>query len=421
MAALVSLLCAVTLPALAQGESRSGSRRGASYIMLDTGHDLMTIYMANDLSVQIQYKNQTDWQVSPPWQPLADSGFFASFGGNTYGPDFGSHPETSVPPAQFPIPWTMVVAPHQEGNGTVDDPFYLSTTVSAGGALDVKQEITYIFGNKYAYLEWKATNNSAVPLDCWFTHAVAMYMQGDGGAYGYYDPSTGGVGGYNAPWNFYESLIPRYSSTTVQPTAYEVNDYLTIWNHIIGNPPGTGIGLQNYVNPNYINVAVGLQWSYNIPASGEADMKDEWKMGENPPYPPTPSPTPVPPPTPTPLLYTTLNSTTPAAGSQFTVDVTVQPVNQRFDAYAVIIGGGKKYSMVLNKPGRIRGGLYAYITRMKKLTRAYSGHLLNIQIPSGVTGSYQVIVGLVPSGKKPSVRNVIPGYLAQTPVTVTKT
>lgn len=384
---------------------------GVSYITLNTGHNLMTIYMADDLSLQIQYKNQTDWQVNPPSQYLADSGLFVSFGGSIYGPDFGSHPETSVPAAQYPLKYTNLVAPHQEGNGTEDDPFFLTTTVSAGGFLTIKQEITYVYGNKYADLEWKATNTSGGTLDCRFTHAAAMYLQGDGGAYGYYDPSSGGVGAYNTPRNFYESLIPRYSIS-----AYEVNDYSTIWDHVIGTPPGTGIGLQNYVNPDYVDVAPALQWDVSIPASGEAAVKDEWKMGENPPYPPTPTPTP--PPTATPLLYVTLNSTTPVAGGQFTVDVTVQPVGQRFDAYAVLIGGGRQYSMVLNKPAQLRSGLYAYITRVKKLTRAYSGRLLNVQIPQGIKGPYQVIVGLVPSGKKPSARNAIPGYLAQVPVVV---
>ena len=402
--AFVLLFCIAISPPLA---------RGASYITLDTGHNLMTIYMADDLSLQIQYKNQTDWQVNPPTQPLADSGFFVSFGGSIYGPDFGSHPSTSVPIAQFPIPYTNTVAPHQEGNGTEDNPFFLSTTVNAGGVLDIKQEITYVYGDKYADLEWKVTNNSGGTLDCQFTHAAAMYMQGDGGAYGYYDPSTGGVGGYNTPRNFYESLIPR---STLLPSAYEVNDYSTIWNNVIGDPPGTGIGLQNYVNPDYINIASAFQWNVSIPASGEADMSDEWKMGENPPYPPTPTPTPRP--TPTPLLTVMLNSLTPATGSQFTVDVTVQPVNQSFDAYAVITGGGRQYSMVLNKPTQLRKGVSPLISRMKRLTSPFSGRLLNLTIPQGITGPYQVIVGLVPSGKKPGPRNAIPGYLSQIPIVV---
>jgi hypothetical protein len=276
-----------------------------------------------------------------------------------------------------------------------------------GGTLAIEQKVTYVDGNKYATLEWIINNSSGASLVCQFTHAAAMYMQGDGGnAYGYYDPANGAVVGYTTAGNWYEALTPDPSPSN----AYEVNDYTTIWNHIMGP------GLQKYVNPNYINMAAGLQWNVTLPGGGQTILKDKWKFAPNPPYPPTPTPPPVPPPPPGVVI--TLNSTTLTAGDQFTVDVTVQAVNQRFDAWAVIAGGGKQYSMVLNKPGRIRSGLYAYITRVNKLTRAYSGHLLNIKIPPGVTGSYNVIVGLVPSGQKPSVRNVIPGYLAQTSVTV---
>ena len=379
----------------------------------------LTTYVASDLSEQVLYKPWTDsyWQFNPNTSQWADSGFFAFFpdSGNLYGPDFASHPAgTSV--TVLLTPWAFVSQEGTpDGSGTENDPWTLSTIVnSADGSLQVTQKVSYVNNDKEVDFTWIITNNSGGPLNCVFTHAGALYMQGDGTCSGCYNSTTGAVVAYNQAGNWYEQIMP---DPILSASAYELNEYGTIWNHIIGDPAGTGIGLQNYINPNNALQSVGLQWNVNLPV-GQTTLNDKWKFGPIPPTCPTPTPTPPPPPPPVPGVSITLNSTTLTAGNQFTVDVTVQPVNQRFDAWAVIVGGGKKYSMVLNKPGRVRGGLYAYITRVKKLTRAYSGHLLNIKIPSGVSGSYQVIVGLVPSGQKPSVRNVISGYLAQTPVTV---
>jgi hypothetical protein len=380
----------------------------------------LTTYVAGDLSEQVLYKPSTDsyWQFNPNTSPWADGGFFATYSGNIYGPDFASHPGgTSVPDTQFPTPWAFVSQQGTpDGQGYEDDPWTLSTIVnSVDGNLNVKQKVSYVQGDKEVDFTWIINNNSGGPLNCVFTHAAAMYMQGDGTCSGCYDSTTGAVVAYNQTGDWYEQIMP---SPILSASAYELNEYGTIWNHIIGDAPGTGIGLQNYINPNNALQAFGIQWNFPSLPAGQTVLNDKLKFGPIPPICPTSTPTPPPPPPPVPGVSITLNSTTLTAGDQFTVDVTVQPVNQRFDAWAVIVGGGKKYSMVLNKPGRIRGGLYAYITRVNKLTRAYSGHLLNIKIPPGVTGSYNVIVGLVPSGKKPSVRNVIPGYLAQTSVTV---
>ncbi len=377
--------------------------------------DPLTIYVASDLSAQAAY-DESKWQVYPSTQHLADSGFFVFLPDSetVYGPDFNSHPGgTSV--TAFPTPWTQVYQDTEpDGSGSNGDPWTVITRVkSALDEVEVEQKISYVNTEEEVNLSWTITNTSGGDLNCQFTHAVAMYMQEDGNAFGYSDSSTGAVGGYNGAMTWYEELSP----VNPAPDAFEVSDYGTIWGNIIGDPPGTGPGLDNTINSDYLPMAAGLQWNVTPLADGDQIIiNDKWRVGPNVPPIPTPTPPPVPPAAPG--IVITLNSTTLTAGDQFTVDVTVQPVNQRFDAWAVIVGGGKKYSMVLNKPGRVRGGLYAYITRVNKLTRPYSGHLLNIPIPSGVSGSYNVIVGLVPSGQKPSVRNAIPGYLDQKTVTV---
>ena len=373
----------------------------------------LTTYVASDLSEQVLYKPSTDsyWQFNPNTSQIADSGFFAAYSGNIYGPDFGSHSGGTLVPTPYPTPWTFSSQQSSpDGSGTEGDPWILSTIVnSADLSLQVKQKVSYVQGDKEVKFTWIINNNSGGQLNCVFTHAAAMYMQGDGTSSGCYDYATGAVVAYNQAGNWYEQLMPV---PILSASAYEMNDYDTIWGNIIGGP-----GLDNTINPNYILQAAGLQWNVNLPV-GQTILNDKWKFGPIPPSCPTPTPTPPPVPPPTRGLVITLNSTTLTAGDRFTVDVTVQPVNQRFDAWAVIIGNGATYSMVLNRPTQLRGGLHPLISGMKKLTRPFSGHLLNIQIPPGVTGSYQVIVGLVPARKKPSVRNAIPGYLDYKTVTI---
>ncbi len=379
--------------------------------------DPLTIYVANDLSLQI--KDGDDGQVNPPSQQLADSGFFASFGGTVYGPDFSSHPDTSVFETLRPTPWTPLYQDSDpQGFGNSGDPWTVTTRVqSSGSEVQVERIVSYVNNEEETDVLWKIKNISGTELNCRFTHAAAMYMQGDGSAFGFYDPATGSVGGKNQAGNWYEELIPQSLS---QPTAYEVNDYDTIWTRITtDDPQGTeGPGLADIVSPDYIPVAAALQWDLTLPAGGEADIELLWKMGNNPPFIPTPTPIPPPIPPATPGIVMTLNSVELTAGDRFTVDVTVQPVNQPFDAWAVIIGNGAAYSMVLSNPAMLRGGLHPLVSGIKRLASPLSRQLLNLQIPPGVTGSYNVIVGLVPAGDSPSARNAIPNYLAQAGITI---
>lgn len=106
-------------------------------------------------------------------------------------------------------------------------------------------------------------------------------------------------------------------------------------------------------------------------------------------------------PTPTPGLTMTLSSTTPAAGSHFTVDVTVQPLTETFDAWGMIIkeGGTPSYSFKLSNPGSLYSGARAMATNIHGLSTAYTKTLCSVNIPAGVAGNtYTVIVELVPAG-----------------------
>lgn len=120
------------------------------------------------------------------------------------------------------------------------------------------------------------------------------------------------------------------------------------------------------------------------------------------------------------LLDVAVSSATPAAGDPFTVDVVVQPVAQKFDAYGVILGDGGAWSFVLGSPGALRSGVVPLATNVPGLGAPYAGRLLDMPaIPAGAQGAYRVIVGLVPAGARPTgAGDAIPGYVDSEDVTV---
>ena len=128
-----------------------------------------------------------------------------------------------------------------------------------------------------------------------------------------------------------------------------------------------------------------------------------------------------------PSLNVSVNNYYPSVGESFFINVAVDPVNQPFDAYGVIIGpkDSKRsptgvHSFVLGRSGQLSPGIKPLITGVHGLNKPYTGTLFSIHaIPPRTEGKYAIIVGLVPAGVRPQgVQSAIPGYLDQIEVTV---
>ena len=114
------------------------------------------------------------------------------------------------------------------------------------------------------------------------------------------------------------------------------------------------------------------------------------------------------------------SSNSPAVGDPFTVDVTVKPIGGAFDAWSVILApGGKKFSFNLSRPSSLRDGMSRLASNVPGLEQPFSGRLLSLTaIPPGAAGTYTIIVGLVPTGRQPTIANAIPDYLDQEVVVI---
>ncbi len=261
--------------------------------------DPLTIYVASDGSAQVRYNYvppvSPSGQFYPAGNLLADMGVFLWIGTSAYGPDFGSR---SSAYGSAPIPFTQISQSALTGSGTAADPWVITTTLGAGSTgARIAERITYVNGQQYYRMDSQISNTSGSSATVTYFHAGDIYLKGSDAGYGYYNASTGAVGGQNQPRNWFVIFQPLTPATK-----YEEDSYSTIWQDI-GQGGAQGPGFHNTVKLNdYIDNGAGLQWSnLNIGAGQSTTISDWLSFGTAPVIVPTPTPTGTPPgPTPTP-------------------------------------------------------------------------------------------------------------------------
>jgi len=236
--------------------------------------------------------------------------------------------------------------------------------------------------------------------------------------------------GANGWWDIYTHLDGTYWVTTEDcliisrenswpPNPVNILDSV-IWSNHDGHTPANAVDALNYL------ITTG-HWGNPIPRSGlfsasddtsgvgsidsgyaqrktteDTDSVQDWVMS-------TVNSEGTPPPTPTPeatasqqkQIAVVLNKNIFSAGDTLTVDVAAQPLTGRpFDAYAAIMDAGGRVLFWLQPRNSLNPGTtpLPLATKVSSLPNGYSGTLLNVRVPSGHGGDYQVGVGLVDSG-----------------------
>jgi hypothetical protein len=274
--------------------------------------DPVQILVATDGSAQVNYNYVPPvppfGQFYPASQNLADMGVFLWIGTSAYGPDLASRGSAYGSP---PLPFTQVSQSAVTGSGTAADPWVVRTVLGAGATgVQITESIIYVNGQQYYRMNSQISNASGVPVTVTYFHAGDIYLKGSDAGYGYYNASTGGVGGKNTAQTWYVVFQP-----ITPATKYEEDDYSTIWDDI-GHLGAQGPGLHNTVRLlDNIDNGAGLQWSnVSIAAGQSTTISDYLSFGTSPvaiatdtptptntPGGPTPTKTPPPPPpTPTP-------------------------------------------------------------------------------------------------------------------------
>jgi len=134
----------------------------------------------------------------------------------------------------------------------------------------------------------------------------------------------------------------------------------------------------------------------------------------------TPTQTPSSTPTPAPLLIGIFSSGTVIAGDSLTFDLAVQPMDTLVDIYGGIMSsqGVFLFSFYPPNPYQLQEGIMPLAKKVLFRESVRRTLYINPRIPPGTNGTYTFIVGFVPTGKKPAISEVIPGYLWQGTLTI---
>ena len=161
-------------------------------------------------------------------------------------------------PAGNPVNlYTPIGQPTLTGDGSPGNPWVVTAVLGVGNTgLQLTQRTIYVNGQERVRNEWSLCNAGPNILPgVHIFHAADLYTTGDDAGYGYYDASTGAIGGYNRFRTLYQVFVP------VNPSdKYQEDVYRNIWD-AIGSTAGPGLGFQNsYLPDTYIDNGAGLEW-----------------------------------------------------------------------------------------------------------------------------------------------------------------
>ncbi len=181
----------------------------------------------------------------------------------------------SVPAGNQANPYTPL-SNVRTGAGTPANPWLITTVNQVPGTnLRLIQNTSYVNGAEFTNLRFIVQQiGGSQPVTVTLFHAADLYTAGDDRGYGYYDPSTGGVGDYITRTDssrLYQQFVPTGNIT---PTAHQESYYNIIWNNI-GSIAGPGSGFDNTIISDTLHDAgAGLQWNLTVPANGAVQVED---------------------------------------------------------------------------------------------------------------------------------------------------
>jgi hypothetical protein len=239
----------------------------------------LTINVATDASYQVIHDivdPLTPGQVYPTSAEEADAGLFLWFGGVAVGPDFNNHESGSA--SNDYSPWVNTSQSAVLGTGTSADPWIVETDVeniSTGATMAA--DTIYVNGDDYFRIDWEICTATSGAASTFL--AADYYLQGSDDGYGYYDASTGSVGGFNELQDWFQIFTP-----VTPPSAYYEGYYGSVWD-LIGSSSVPGSGFNNSIDNTLVDNGAGLQWDFT--GGGCTEFRSFWSFGDTPVLPPT--------------------------------------------------------------------------------------------------------------------------------------
>jgi len=194
------------------------------------------------------------------------SGAFISVGTAIYGPQ--------VPVGPSVTEYTAVSNSGPSGRGTAGDPYRLVAShrlIGSGADLGLVQTVLYVDGENRFTLQWDLTNYGNQDICFRLYHAADLYFADSDRGYGYHDPQSGAVGGFNEGRDWFMVFIP------VVPAAhFREASFGTIWQDIAG-----GQDFNDTIDTNYLDNGAGLQWNVCLGPGQATAVGDVWSFGSS--------------------------------------------------------------------------------------------------------------------------------------------
>lgn len=219
--------------------------------------DPLVIYVAEDASYQIDYRNADNslsGQVYPPIAKNADSGLFVIYDNLVIGPNFEEEYRITV--ANIYDIWEVTNQSELSGSGSRVDPWVIGTQLSHSSGITMTTQTRYINGENLLKITWEICVIDPAQISTFL--AGDFSLNGENNWTGFFDNVTKSAGARNNDQNWMESFTPGNDAVHYQATEPQL-----VWD-AIGSQGSPGPGFDNTLSSDKPSIATGLQWDLYI-------------------------------------------------------------------------------------------------------------------------------------------------------------
>jgi hypothetical protein len=254
----------------------------AAYEFISASGPITGIDVGDDLSCQVSFRGDVDYQFYPPDTYPGDCGTFLAVDGTLYSPDFESHDRSATAGLGSYVPFTSLRQDAPNGTGTAADPYRVVTVVEAGDSgLRLTETTSYVEGSNAYRITVDVNNLSGSAKTAVLYHAGDCYASGSDIGYGFTRPEVGSAGCSQTAQNDPRARTIQMSPLATGSTFMEAG-YRQIWEHIATRSPFPDTCRCG----EHIDNGVGLSWTLTLAPGASATRSLEVAFTESTPPPP---------------------------------------------------------------------------------------------------------------------------------------
>jgi hypothetical protein len=258
-AALVGSLVALALTA-----SPAGAQTPAKEIA--SSGPLNAITLGNELSCQVAYTGDQQFELYPPSTKPGDCGTLVVVGGALFAPNFSAHGSTAASSIGANTAFTPVSQSEVSGQGSSASPYRVTTVADAGTTgLRVTQVDSYVIGQESYRTDVGVQNVGGGTLSGVIYRAGDCYLQESDRGFGFLDTSASAPGcsinANNSPPARIEQWYPITGGNQFMEASFS-----EVWSHIATHQPFPNTTRST----ESIDNGAGISWTYSLPPGASA-------------------------------------------------------------------------------------------------------------------------------------------------------